>query len=135
MTGDPKTSSVFIQMNAAEINSGSENRNETMRDTGWFFTSVNPKIVLKTNGIDEKFSNGNHYSLNGEITIKGITKSIAVPFNYLGEKVTSWGTKVYTFEGEATINRNDFGIGKPNLEFLGDEARIEFTVESSIKIQ
>jgi len=135
MTGDPKTSSVFMQFNAAGINSGSDMRNETMRDTGWFFTSVNPKIILKTNGIDEKFSNGNHYSLNGEITIKGITKSIAVPFNYLGEKVTSWGTKVYTFEGEAVINRNDFNIGKPNLEFLGDEARIEFTVESSIKIK
>ncbi|MEO8086185.1 MAG: sodium-translocating pyrophosphatase [Bacteroidota bacterium] len=135
MTGDPKTSSVFMQFDAANISTGSDMRNETMRDTGWFFTAANPKIILKTNGIDEKFSNGNHYSLNGEITIKGITKSIAVPFNYLGEKVTSWGTKVYSFEGEAVINRNDFNIGKPNLEFLGDEARIEFTVESSIKIQ
>lgn len=135
LTGDLKTSSVFIELNAADISSGSENRNETMRDTGWFFTAAYPKIILKTNGIDDKFSNGNHYSLNGEITIKGITKSIAVPFNYLGEKVTNWGTKVYSFEGEATINRNDFGIGKPNLEFLGDEAKIEFTVESSIKIQ
>jgi hypothetical protein len=42
---------------------------------------------------------------------------------------------VYSFEGETVINRNDFSIGKPALEFLGDEARIEFTVESSIPIQ
>jgi len=135
MTGDPKTSSVFIQFNAAGINTGSDTRNEHMRDTAWFFASEHPKIILKTNGIDEKFSHGNKYSLNGELTIKGVTKSVAVPFNYLGEKVTSWGTKVYTFEGEATINRNDFSIGKPALEFLGDEAKIEFTVESSIPIK
>jgi K(+)-stimulated pyrophosphate-energized sodium pump len=135
MTGDPKTSSVFIEFNAAGISTGSDMRNEHMRDTAWFFTAEHPKIILKTNGIDEKFSHGNRYSLNGELTIKGITKSIAVPFNYLGEKTTSWGTKVYTFEGETTINRNDFNIGKPALEFLGDEAKIEFTVESNIPIQ
>jgi polyisoprenoid-binding protein YceI len=135
MTGDPKTSSVFIQLDAASIASGSESRNETMRDTGWFFTQEHPKIVLRTNAIDEKFTHGNRYALNGELTIKGVTKSIAIPFNYLGEKVTNWGTKVYTFEGEAIVNRNDFNIGQPSLEFLGDEAKIEFTVESSIKIQ
>ncbi len=130
MTGDLASSSIFMQINAASISSGSEMRNETMRDTGWFFTSQNPKIIFKSSSI-EKAANG--YVAKGEITIKGVTKQIDVPFKYLGEKKTQWKSTVYAFEGSISINRNDFGIGKPNLEFLGDEAKIDFSIESSIK--
>ena len=66
----------------------------------------------------------------GELTIKGITRKIIVPFNYLGESDTKHGKMVYAFEGEMTVNRIEYKIGGANLPFLSDDAKINFNVET-----
>ena len=46
----------------------------------------------------------------GEITIKGITKQIALNVEYNGQGVDPWGNTKHGWEITGTINRTDFGL-------------------------
>ena len=105
-------------------------RRGPMRGEDWFSTTVHPKITFQSVSIGGSPFPNYRYDAKGNLTIKGITKTVDIYFNYIGETTTPKGSKVYAFEGETTINRNDFAIGNPELPFVGKEAKIEFSVES-----
>ncbi len=132
MTGDPSTSSLWMAMNVSSFNTASESRDEKMKDADWFDANQFPKITFQSNSINSSTNPAFKYMAKGNLTCKGITKPADVYFNYLGETVTPYDSKVYSFEGQTVVNRNDFGIGKPGLAFLGDEAIVDFSIESAI---
>jgi K(+)-stimulated pyrophosphate-energized sodium pump len=129
MTGDTATSTLWMEINAPSINTTNADRDEEMRSGDWFNTGEYPKITFQSASIGSSSNPDYRYDAKGNLTVKGVAKMVDVYFNYLGETVTPKG-KIYSFEGETTINRNDFGIGNPELPFVGKEARIEFSVES-----
>jgi polyisoprenoid-binding protein YceI len=131
LTGDPATSSIFIQLNTNSINTSSKDRDETLRSADWFDAAGHPAITFHASKI-ETSSAGEHFAYKavGDLTMKGATHPATMWFNYLGETTTPKGQKVYSFEGESKINRTDFGVGGTNLPFLGDEVKIEFSVEA-----
>jgi len=129
--GDAASSSVFIVLNASSISTSNKDRDETMRDAEWFNTAQYPSITFQSTAVETAPAGSPFmYVAKGDLTIKGATKPAALSFNYLGETVTPKGDKVYSFEGEATINRGDYGIGGTNLPFLGDNATIGFSIEA-----
>jgi polyisoprenoid-binding protein YceI len=130
MTGDTATSSLWMEINSGSINTTNVDRDEEMRGADWFNTTAFPKITFQSVSIGSSGNPNYRYVAKGNLTCKGITKPANVSFNYLGETVTPEGGKVFSFEGETTVSRNDFGIGKKDLPFLSDEAKIEFSVES-----
>lgn len=50
------------------------------------------------------------YELTGDLTVKGITKSVTVPFTYEGAATDPFGNQRVGFEGSVTVNRKDFGL-------------------------
>ena len=130
MTGDTATSSFWIEMKTASFNTANSDRDEKMLSDEWFNAAAFPKITFQSTSIGSSSNPNYRFIAKGNLTCKGVTKVVDVYFNYLGEITTPYKSKVYSFEGETTISRNDFGIGKQNLPFLGDEAKVEFSVES-----
>ncbi len=53
---------------------------------------------------------GKAYMLTGDLTIKGVTKSISFPFTMTGAVKDSRGNTRFGVSAETTINRRDFGI-------------------------
>ena len=129
MTGNPATSGIMLILNAGSLNTNDASRDAKMKEGDWFNVISNPMITFKSSSIQEAPSGDYKYIASGDLTIKGITKQVNVPFNYLGENTGFQNSKVYSFEGAITINRLDFKIGAPYLNFLGDDAKVEFTVE------
>ncbi len=129
ITGDPATSGIDLWLNSASFNTNNTDRDEEMKGADWFDVEKNPKIVFKSSTIKEQSSGPYRYIAEGDLTIKGVTKKVSLPFNYLGETDTKHGQMVYTFDGEILINRLDYNIGGA-LPFLGDEAKITFSVEA-----
>ncbi len=129
ITGDPATSGIDLWLNSASFNTNNTDRDEEMKGADWFDVEKNPKIVFKSSTIKEQSSGPYRYIAEGDLTIKGVTKKVSLPFNYLGETDTKHGQMVYTFDGEILINRLDYNIGG-TLPFLGDEAKITFSVEA-----
>ena len=50
------------------------------------------------------------FELTGDLTIKGVTRSVTVPFTFEGQATDPFGNARVGFEGSTTINRKDFGL-------------------------
>ncbi len=50
------------------------------------------------------------YELTGDLTVKGITKSVTVPFTYEGAATDPFGNLRVGFEGSVTVSRKDYGL-------------------------
>jgi polyisoprenoid-binding protein YceI len=77
------------------------------------------------------------FELTGDLTIKGVTNSVTVPFEFEGAATDPFGNLRAGFEGAVTINRKDYGLTwNAALEtggvLVGDKIALEFEV-SAIK--
>ena len=131
MTGDPATSSLKLWLNANSFNTSDLNRDAKMKTEDWFDAAKHPQIVFNSTSFGEQPDSAYRYVAHGELTIKGITKPVSIPFNYLGETKTQYVEKIISFEGQVTINRVDFKVGGANLPFLSDDATITFSLEAA----
>jgi polyisoprenoid-binding protein YceI len=134
LTGDLKTSGITIYLNAKSINTQNSMRDEHLRKPEYFAADSLPQIKFVSSSI-EKASGKFAYVAVGELTIKGVTKAIRVPFNYAGKAASPNPEKpgdVHVFEGEFEVNRVDFNIGQSN-PVVGDEVRVNFSVEAMKK--
>ncbi len=134
MTGDPSTSAINLKLNVASINTQQAKRDAHLRSDEIFDVAKYPYITFKSNSIRENTTGDFKYTAVGDITIRDVTKPIEVPFNYTGEIDNPFGGKVYTFSGNMTLKRSDYGVA-PSLSspLVGDEVKINFSAESAKK--
>ena len=95
------------------VETGSINTNEAKRDahlrtSDFFLVEEHPNLTFKSTGVRDV--NGNRCTLLGDLTIRGVTKPVALEAEYLGEGKDPWGGTRVAFEGRAKINRKDFGL-------------------------
>ena len=101
---DLASSSLSATIEAKTVSTGISLRNSDLRNKEeWLNTEKYPVISFKSKKI-EKTSSG--YKVSGDLTIKGTTKPVEIPFTF----VPSGNTGV--FKGQFTINREDYKIGK-----------------------
>jgi len=98
-------SSLSATIEAKTVSTGISLRNSDLRNKEeWLNTDKFPLISFKSKKI-EKTSSG--YKVAGELTVKGTTKPVEIPFTF----TPSGNTGI--FKGEFTINREDYKVGKP----------------------
>ena len=93
----------------------SKKMEEYINSTSFFDSEKYPIIVFKSNTLIPK-KNG-IFSINGQLTIKGITKIITLPITVNENILTS----------NFTINRTHFKVGKPLL-VLGNNVMVNFKI-------
>ena len=67
-----------------------------------------PQITFESTAIAPNGSGG--VDVTGDLTIKGTTKSVTIPFDYEGTATDPFGNQRAGFEGTTTLNRSDFGL-------------------------
>ena len=123
------TPSMNVTIDVESINTSNENRDSHLRSDEYFDTAKFPTMTF----VSKRFNNtGNGMIVTGDLTIKDITKEIEFPLIYLGKQDTGRGYPSAAFEGEITIKRTEFGVGKEGVS-LGDEVTIEFSLELNPK--
>ena len=123
------TPSMNVTIDVESINTSNENRDSHLRSDEYFDTAKFPTMTF----VSKSFNNtGNGMSVTGDLTIRNITKEIEFPLIYLGKQDTGRGYPSAAFEGEITIKRTEFGVGKEGVS-LGDEVTIEFSLELNPK--
>jgi polyisoprenoid-binding protein YceI len=80
---------------------------------------------------------GSTLEVTGDLTIKDVTKSVTVPFDFEGGAVDPYGNVRIGFEGSVAINRRDYGVTwNAALEtggvLVSDKITLEFEI-SAIK--
>ncbi|MBI3501019.1 MAG: sodium-translocating pyrophosphatase [Bacteroidetes bacterium] len=137
MTGDVATSSVDLALSTNSINTMNTDRDEHLKSEDYFDAKKFPTIKFVSTSVKENKEGFYHYTAIGNLTIKGATKPVEIPFNYLGEykpksKDGKTRPSIYTFDGEFKINRVDFGVGEKSVA-LGEEVTISFSIETRKK--
>jgi polyisoprenoid-binding protein YceI len=127
-----EVSSVTFEVSTKSINTGIPNRDNHLRSEEFFGVNKFPFMTFQSTGVQKK--EGNQYTLEGNLTIKGKTEPVALEFDYLGlrENPLKKGQMVAGFETRFSINRLDYGVGTGKFHemgVIGDKVDILITIE------
>ncbi|MEI2778449.1 MAG: YceI family protein [Tetrasphaera sp.] len=133
--GNLAASSVTVTIQAASIDTRNEQRDEHLRSNDFLSLAEHPTITFVSTGVEP--SGNTSVNITGDLTIKGVTNTVTVPFEFDGAATDPFGNLRAGFEGAVTINRKDYGITwNAALEtggvLVGEKVVLEFEV-SAIK--
>lgn len=106
---DVSKSSVTAKVMPGSVSTNAEERDEHLKGPEMFDAGTHPEWTFQSTMM-EKRDNG--YVAKGEMTVKGVTKEIEVPFQFLGIKDMGQRGKKAGATAEFVILRSDFGLGK-----------------------
>lgn len=119
---DDFSDAVFqISADVDSINTGHKGRDKDLRSEGYFDAAKFPKWTFKSTSITK--GEGNKYKLVGDMTMKGVTKSIEMDVVINGP-IDRRGKKVIGLKVTGMIKRTDFGVGKPGGAMVSEEVLI-----------
>ncbi|NDD24611.1 MAG: polyisoprenoid-binding protein [Betaproteobacteria bacterium] len=125
---DAKTGSVDISIDMKSVNTGFADFNGHLQGEDFLDTAKFPKATFKSTKVN--FQDGKPASIEGQLTIKGITKAVtltvtsfqAMPHPML--KKDAIGANAFTM-----IKRSEFNAGK-YVPYVGDDVRIDIALEA-----
>jgi polyisoprenoid-binding protein YceI len=124
---NPSASRVELTIQTASVDTGVDARDKDLRSPNFFDVDKFPTITFKSTKVESK---GNDlYSVTGEFSMHGVTKTIQVPVKYLGAG-TMGKTEKAGFEISMPINRKDYGVGSSG-PVVGDDVEINIQVEAN----
>jgi polyisoprenoid-binding protein YceI len=90
-----------------------------------------PSITFKSTRIASR--DASHYDVTGDLTMRGITKSITIPIEFGGLVTTRMGPRA-GFAGSLVLNKSDFQVPfnrefEPGRFVVADEIKVELQIE------
>jgi polyisoprenoid-binding protein YceI len=133
-TANPADSKVEVSIVAESINTGNEQRDGHLRSGDFFESEQFPNITFTSTDVTR---DGDDWTITGDLTIKGVTRSIAVPFEFTGSAQDPFGNTRVGFEGATTLLRKDWDLTwNAALEtggvLVSDKIKLQFDI-SAIK--
>jgi polyisoprenoid-binding protein YceI len=100
-------SSVTAEIDLASIDTGAEQRDGHLRSPDFFDTDNHPVMTYQATGLR---ADGDDYVLDGELTLKGVTKNVPLTLELNGFGPDPYGGTRAGFTATGEINRQDFGV-------------------------
>ena len=122
-----------LEIGAAGIWTGQDERDAHLRSADFLDVEEHPKITFTSTGV--RLAGETTFEVTGDLTIKGMTKSITIPFEFEGAATDPFGNQRVGFEGSVTINRKDYGVTwNAALEgggvLVSDKVTLEFEISA-----
>ncbi|CAM3200108.1 YceI family protein [Stackebrandtia soli] len=132
---DLAASTANVTLQVASVNTSNEQRDAHLRTNDFFDAPKYPTITFVSTGVERVDETS--FNLNGNLTIKDVTKPVTVNMEYTGFATDPYGNQRLGLEGTARINRRDFGVDfHAALEtggvLVSDKIDLEFDI-SAIK--
>jgi len=105
---DFSTTKVSVTIKTASIDTEAPDRDTHLKSADFFDVEKYPEIVFEGTKMIQK--DEDNYELNGDLTIKGISKPIKLLVEYGGIMSDPWGNKKAGFSVTGDINRKDWGM-------------------------
>jgi Uncharacterized conserved protein len=134
---DPSKSSATVSIDVASVDTRQPQRDDHLRTNDFFDAPSYPKITFVSTAVEKV--NDETFRMTGDLTIKDVTKSVSIDFDYNGSATDPYGNQRVGFEGSTVINRKDFGVSfNAVLEtggvMVSEKITLEFEI-SAIKTQ
>ncbi len=120
---------------AATIHTNQAQRDDHLRTNDFLDVPNHPTLTLKSTGLRQV--DDTNFVLTGDLTIRGVTKSVDFDLEYLGEGPSMQeGKTVVAFSASATIDRRDFGVSfnhslLDGSVVVGNKVVLEIEVEAT----
>jgi len=105
---NPANSSAQVTIKAASIDTRNAQRDEHLRSNDFLALETYPEITFVSTSVRQ--TGDTAFDLTGDLTIKGVTNQVTIPFTYEGAATDPFGNLRVGFEGAVTINRKDYGV-------------------------
>lgn len=126
-------SSVEATIDAASIDTGEEQRDNHLRSSDFLDVENHPTITFRSTRV--RHVETNRWAVDGELTIRGVTRPVTLDVEYEGVARDPWGGERVGFAATTEIDREDWGLTwNVALEtggvLVGKKVKIELEVEA-----
>lgn len=104
---DPQESFVEVSLDTASITTDHEDRDNHLKSPDFLDVETHPTIEFRSTGFEGA---GEHWTVPGDLTIKGETRPITLDVEYHGVVSDPWGGQRVAFSAFTEINREDWGL-------------------------
>lgn len=101
-----KFSAIVVEADVNSVSTNNEHRDKHLKSADFFDVAHFPKIIFTAQGFDDFAGN----VLEGNLTIKGITKSISFAVELNGIATDMYGTTKAGFSISGSLSRKEFGL-------------------------
>ncbi|MDN5587688.1 MAG: YceI family protein [Brevibacterium sp.] len=105
---DLSNTKVNITIDVGSVDTRTPDRDAHLRSADFFDVENFPKITFVSTGLDEVEENS--YIVNGDLTIRDVTRPVSVPLELLGIDRDQNGALRAGLEGKRRIDRKDWGV-------------------------
>jgi polyisoprenoid-binding protein YceI len=128
---DFAASAVSVTVDLSSVNTGTADRDNHLRSGDFFDAESHPTMTFTSTGV---VAQGEGLVVTGDLTIKGITKSIDLSVELLGEGGDPWGGTRVGIDATGEISRKAFGIDF-NVPLEGDKLMVGDKISLSISAE
>ena len=131
-TADLTRSAVEVSIEAASIDTGVADRDNHLRSPDFLDVQKYPSLTYKSRRVEAL--SADHLRVIGDLTIRNVTREVALDVEYGGQGKDPWGNQRVGFTAKASLNRKDFGLTwNQALEaggvLVADDVKISIDVE------
>jgi polyisoprenoid-binding protein YceI len=104
---NPQNSSVEATLNAASLDTRTDQRDQHLRSADFLDVEKYPEIRFRSTRIQGPKES---FKLTGELTIRDVTKPITLDVEFEGSTRDPWGGERVGFSASGKIDRREFGL-------------------------
>lgn len=104
---DPAASRVEVVIETQSVSTGDADRDGHIKSADFFDIENHPEMKFVSTAVRP---DGSLWVLDGDLTIKDVTKPVSVEFDFVGLATDPWGNQKAAFSATTTINREDWGL-------------------------
>ena len=134
---NPLESSATATIDMASLSTGNEQRDSDVKGENFLDVANHPSMTYRTTGIRQE---AGEIIADGELTIKGVTKPVALTVEVNGFGPDPYGGTRAGFSATGEINRTDYGI-TANMALptggvvVSEKIQLVIEVEASLKTE
>jgi polyisoprenoid-binding protein YceI len=125
---DPSKTSFDLSIETASIDTRNKNRDKDLKGPDFFDAKQFPTMTFKSTSVTK--TGDTTMSVTGDLTVKGVTKSITVPMEMTGSGKGMQGETRTGFRADFKINRTDFGMTADPEPVIGNEIHVIVAIEA-----
>jgi polyisoprenoid-binding protein YceI len=112
---NPQSGKIDVTIQAASISTDNDMRDHHLQSPDFFDAEKYPTITFKSTGVS-KGDGDNKYTVVGDLTLHGVTKSVTLDVDYMGADTMPLGkdgkmvANIVGFSATTKIDRRDYGL-------------------------
>lgn len=128
---NPLDSSVTATIKSASVDTGNEQRDGHIHSADFLDVENHPEITFRSTAISP---DGGEFALEGDLTIRGVTKPVSMTLELNGFGPDPYGGTRVGFSAKTTVLRKDFGVAF-NAVMEGGGAVVSDKLEVTLEIE